>query len=111
MQFYEVSVEASNEQGEWQGIGYWFVKPAPAHFGSFLMGVQHAVRSGMEHNQLWHEKGLCVLITVIDVPLEQVARYQRHAYLNDQYDAPPFLQWFLTSARFGLNGEVNHGEG
>jgi len=109
MKFYEVSVEAESQAGDWQGIGYWFVKPAREHFSMFLQSLRLAIDRGLQQNDLWHEKGLMVLINVIDVEIEVCHRYQRAAYLNDQADRPSSLQWVLTSPRFSLNGD-GHGQ-
>jgi len=111
MKFYEVTVEAENLDGEWQGTGYWYVKPAIAHFGTFLLNVRDAIGNGISEHQLWHDKGLSVLIAVIDVPEGIVARYQRDAYRHDQADIRPELTWHLTHPRYSVNGEATHGKG
>jgi len=110
MRFYEVTVEAENLEGEWQGVGYWHVKPESVHFASFLLSVRDAVLHGVAAQGLWHDKGLSVLISVIDVPEGVVSRYQRDAYLHDQQDLPSKLSWHLTHSRYSVNGEAEHGQ-
>lgn len=111
MRFYEVVVEAENGEGEWQGSGYWFVKPDPSHFTPFLGKVMIALARGVKDHDFSRENGLVIMVSVIDVPLEQVARYQRDAYQHDQEDDVPALQWVMTSARWGLNGGTTNGQG
>lgn len=109
MKFYEVTVEAEDAHGSWIGTGYWFCKPEKDLFALVLEDIRAAVALGVFELDLWRDRGFQCLINVIDVPVEDSARFQRDAYIHDQSDRQSRLQWVLVSARVSLNGDGHHG--
>jgi len=111
MKYYEVIVNAESSLGEWQGVGYWHVKPAREHFEQMLKDVVRALGHGVAEHNLWHDSGLVIMVSVIDVDQDVSAKYQADAYNHDQAEAWPTLKWHLVACRYSLNGEIDHGQG